>query len=110
MEMNHQTEVCADAYVSINERDPILHKDYAFSEAITHIKRSRGKTFFLHAEAIVRLPRPSGTTERMPVGGTIILSKPQLLNFLNKAIPDSMRPDWKIQIGECSDCLFVGGF
>lgn len=108
--MNHQAEVYADAYLAIIERDPVTHKDFGFSEALTHIRRSRGKTLFLHADVIMRLPRPSGTTDRMPVGSTIILSKPQLLNFLNKAVPDSMRPDWKIQIGECSDCIFVCGF
>lgn len=100
------------AVALVTERDPITHQDMSYTEGIAHIKRSHGKTLFVHVDMIMR--RPTGNIERpvdrTTVGSTIILHKPELLRFLNSAVPNSLRTDWKLQISECSDCLFVGGF
>lgn len=106
--INKQAEIYSEAYVSLRERDPIVCTMMGYSEAVAHIKRTRGKTLFLHAETSIRnmttLDVKYGT-----IAGTVILTKPAMLRFLESCFPKA-HAEWMIGIGECSNCLFVGSY
>lgn len=93
------------------ELDPIVSTLYDFDEVVSHIKRSRRKTFYIHVGmwAPHKVQNPAKPDEQgTTFSGLLAVTKPQLLDFLGDAFAAHHRAKLRLYVSESKRCMFVG--
>lgn len=93
------------------ELDPIVASIYDFDEAVSVLKRSRRKSFYLHLGmwAPYKVQNPAKDDEQgQTFAGMLAVTKPQLLSFLDDAFAPHHRAKLRLYVSESKRCMFVG--